>query len=149
LEGKEAVAWQMTGRRGLAEGMSRRGTQLGAFVQKLPPNRRELVAKLEGLTAKTVALARDGTGNAPERVEAAGMLGQLDWKSVSRFLATLVVDEPAVDVRRAAVRSLAAFPNPEVSGLLVKAWPGAPDAIRQELIEALLAQPERTLNLLT
>src|SRR5262249_45314376 len=64
-------------------------------------------------------------------------------------LATLVVDQQAVDVRRAAVRSLAAFPNPEVSGLLVKAWPSAPDAIRQELIEALLAQPERTLVLLT
>jgi putative heme-binding domain-containing protein len=36
-----------------------------------------------------------------------------------------------------------------VPALLVKAWPGAPDAVRQELIEALLAQPERTLLLLT
>src|SRR6202011_2728077 len=36
LKDKDALRWQMTGLDGLAAGMGRRGTQLAAFLAKLP-----------------------------------------------------------------------------------------------------------------
>ena len=43
---------------------------------------------------------------------------------------------------------LAAFPNAEVAGLLLKSWAASPDSVRREIVEALLSRPERTLALL-
>ncbi|MBY0526019.1 MAG: c-type cytochrome [Gemmataceae bacterium] len=148
LTGKDAGTWQMAGRKGLAEGMLRRGVQLSAFLDKLPKERRGLLEKMDALMRKTLKLARDGKGPAPERVEAVQMLAHTDWKTAEPVLSRLVVEEPAAEVRLAAVRALAAFPNPEVPKLLVQAWKGAPGAVQRELMEALLSQPERTLALL-
>ena len=148
LDGEQAGGWLMAGRKGLAEGMARRGSQLAAFVRKLPESRRGLVERMDARMGKTVALARDGKGNAPERIEAVAMLAQLDWKTASPVLGKLIAEEPAAEVRLAGVRALAAFPNPEVGGLLVNAWARSPDAVRREIVEALLSRPERTLALL-
>jgi putative membrane-bound dehydrogenase-like protein len=148
LSGAEASRWRLAGRKGLAEGMLRRGTQLAAFVQTLPAPRRDLLERLDARMGQTLTLARDGKGNGAERLEAVQMLAHADWKTAEPVLRQLVSAEPAVEVRRAAVRALAAFPNPEVSSLLVKAWPGLPPGLRGEAAEVLLSQPERALALL-
>jgi putative heme-binding domain-containing protein len=52
------------------------------------------------------------------------------------------------EVRLAAVRALAAQPRSEVAGLLVKDWRSYTPAVRREVTEALLRQPDRILFLL-
>lgn len=145
LTGKDAASWQMAVRKGLAEGMLRRGVQLTAFVEKLPKERRGLLEKMNQLMDKTIALARDGKGADAARVEAVAMLAHTDWKTAGPVLTRLLSDEPAADVRLAAVRALAAFPNPEVAGLIVKPWASYPPAVQGAATEVLLGQPERTL----
>jgi putative heme-binding domain-containing protein len=63
-------------------------------------------------------------------------------------LAKLVAEDGPQDVRLAAVRALSAHPRPEVAGLLLKSWPTYTPALRREVSEALLRQPERALFLL-
>jgi putative membrane-bound dehydrogenase-like protein len=148
LTGKDAASWQMAVRKGLAEGMLRRGVQLSAFVEKLPEERRALLEKMNKLMDRTIALARDGKGSGAERIEAVAMLAHTDWKTAGPVLTKLLSDEPAGEVRLAAVRALAAFPNPEVAAALVKPWTSYPPAVQGAAIEVLLSQPERALVLL-
>jgi putative membrane-bound dehydrogenase-like protein len=148
LSGKDAGGWQMAVRKGLAEGMQRRGVQLAAFLRELPAGRRELAARMEEMTAQTVTLARDGTGGGPERALAIRLLAQSDWLTAGPVLGKLVRQEPDATARLAAVRALASFPEAKVGQLLADAWQGAPPTVRRELLEALLARPERTLVLL-
>jgi putative membrane-bound dehydrogenase-like protein len=145
LTGKDAASWQMAVRKGLAEGMSRRGVQLAAFAEKLPEDRRDLLIKMNALMEKWIALAREGSGNSPERIEAVGMLAQTDWKTAGPLLDKLLGEESAAEVRLAAVRAMAAFPNPEVAGMILKSWPTFPVPLQRAAAETLLQQPERTL----
>jgi putative heme-binding domain-containing protein len=144
----DAGAWQMAGRRGLAEGLQRRGSQLAAFLAKLPDFRRDVVRRLESLTDQGIATARDPQRPIAERVEAVQMLAHLDWPTAGPVLARLLAMDPVAEVRQAAARSLAVFPQPEATAALVKPWTSLPAAARREAVEALLARPERTLVLL-
>jgi len=148
LAGTDPGSWQMAGRKGLAEGLQRRGVAPAAFLNKLPPERRPLLAKMDALMDRSLALARDGQGATPERLEAVRLLAHVDWKTAGPVLSRLIGEEPAPAVRVAAVRSAAAFPNPEVAALVVKSWSSYPPAVQREAIESLLAQPERTVVLL-
>jgi putative heme-binding domain-containing protein len=55
---------------------------------------------------------------------------------------------PVQELRLAAVRALAAHPRPEVAGLLMKSWPSYTPAVRREVTEAMLRQPDRALAFL-
>jgi putative heme-binding domain-containing protein len=58
-------------------------------------------------------------------------------------LLLLVTEDPAQEVRIAAVRALGAHQNTEVAGLLLKSWRSYTPALRREVTEALLRQPDR------
>jgi putative membrane-bound dehydrogenase-like protein len=145
LSGREAGHWQMAGRHGLAEGLRRRGVQLAAFLQRLPAARQDLLRQLNGQMARTLALAAKGKGSSVERIEAVQELAQLDWKMARPILAHLLAEEPSAEIRLAAVRAAAGFPEQEVAGLLVKPWKTYPPAVAREATEALLSRPERAL----
>jgi putative membrane-bound dehydrogenase-like protein len=147
LPNKDAAAWQMAVRKGLADGMQRRGNQLAAFLQGLP-GKSALADRVEALASQTVSLARDGAGGTTQRLEAIGLLTQADWRTAGPVLGNLVEKEPDAAARLAAIRALSVFSDAGVGPLLTKAWDGATPAIRRELLEALLARPERTKLLL-
>ncbi len=52
------------------------------------------------------------------------------------------------DVQRAAVQALSAHTDPKVSELLLKNWSGYAPAVRADVLDALLARPDRVLKLL-
>ena len=149
LSGKESGRWQMAARQGLGEGMRRRGVPLAAFLQTLPAGRQDLLRRINGQMTRTLALARDGQGSASERIEAVQELAQVDWKTARPLLARLLAAEPSTEIRLAAVRAAAGFPEPEVAVLLVKVWKTFPPTVAREATEALLSRPERTLVFLT
>jgi putative membrane-bound dehydrogenase-like protein len=148
LPGKDAARWQMTGLNGLAEGMGRRGTQLGTFLDTLPAERQAAARQAAALLTAAARLAGDRKQPAPERLAAVRLLAHAPWTTAGPVLSELSADEPVQEVRLAAVRALAAQPRGEVAGILLKGWPGYTPAVRRETTEALLRQPDRIRALL-
>jgi putative membrane-bound dehydrogenase-like protein len=147
LPATDALSWQMAGLNGLADGMGRRGTQLGEFLQGLPAARRAVGERTAALLTRAAAVAADARRDRAERLGAVRLLAHAPWAVAEPALLRLVTDDAVQEVRLAAVRALAAHPRPEVAGLLLKAWPGYTPAVRREVTEALLRQPERILAL--
>jgi putative membrane-bound dehydrogenase-like protein len=148
LSKKDASRWQMTGLDGLAEGMGRRGAQLGVFLKALPEGQRPAADLADKLLAQAAKVAGDAKADPGERLTALRLLAHAPWTSAEPVLAKLVADDGPQDVRLAAVRALAAHPRPEVAGLLMKSWPAYTPALRREVSETMLRQPDRALFLL-
>jgi putative membrane-bound dehydrogenase-like protein len=146
--GKEAVRWQMAGLNGLADGMGRRGTQLGVFLKSLPKDKQSVAGQVNRLLARAAAVAADAKQELPIRLAAVRLLAHVDWTAAEPVLMRLVTKDTAQEIRLAAVRALAAHPRKEVPGLLLQSWKGYPPALRREVMEALLRQPDRILFLL-
>ncbi len=64
------------------------------------------------------------------------------------ILSRLLRDDPLPVVRLAAVRALAAQPSDDVPRLLMKSWAAYTPALRREVVEAMLRQPDRARFLL-
>jgi putative membrane-bound dehydrogenase-like protein len=148
VAGSDALRWQMTGLDGLAEGMGRRGTQLGEFLKGLPEPQRPAAAKAALLLKQAAPTAEDAKRDLAERLPAVRLLGHAPWEIAQPVLTRLLTDEPLQEARLATVRALANQPRPEIAALLLKPWPGYTPAVRREVTEALLRQPDRTLALL-
>ncbi len=148
LPGRDAVRWQMAGLNGLAEGMGRRGTQLGVFLKSLGESQRAVAERAAALLTQAATLASDTQQEAAERLAAVRLLAHTPWQNAEPVLMRLLGEEAVQEVRLAAVRALAAHPRAEVAGLLVKGWRSYTPAVRREVTEALLRQPDRILFLL-
>jgi putative heme-binding domain-containing protein len=148
LPGKDASRCQMAGLNGLAEGMGRRGTQLGVFLDTLPAERKTAARQATTLLTAATRLADDPKQPPAERLAAVRLLAHAPWTTVGPVLTRLSEHESVQEVRLAAVRALAAQPRGEVAGVLLKSWPGYTPAVRREATEALLRQPDRIRALL-
>jgi putative membrane-bound dehydrogenase-like protein len=148
LSGKDRARWQMAGLNGLAEGMGRRGTQLGAFLKTLPKEKQQAVERTIRLLESAVGVAKDAKSPAEERLSAIRLLAHVSWEKAGPALTGLLSGTSSQEIRLAAVRALAAQPRPEVSGLLLKSWSSYTPAVRREVTEAMMRQPQRILVLL-
>ncbi len=148
IGGKDAVRWQMTGLNGLADGMGRRGTQLGAFLRTVPVEHRAVVEQTDKLLVRAAEWAVDAKRDSTERLEATRLLAHASWTTAQPVLKRLLAEEPVQEVRLAAIRALAAHVRPEVPGLLLKDWSAYSPALRREIVEAILRQPDRIKLLL-
>jgi putative membrane-bound dehydrogenase-like protein len=148
LPGPEKVRWQLAGLTGLANGMGRRGTQLAVFLESLPEAKKSLVEQTTLLLTQAAAVAADRKRALPERLASVGLLAHAPWPTASPTLLRLVADEADPDLRLASVRALAAHPRPEVAPVLLKAWRSYTPAVRREVTEAVLRQPDRILAFL-
>jgi putative membrane-bound dehydrogenase-like protein len=143
VAGDDALRWQMAGLQGLAEGMGRRGTQLGEFLQQLPEGQRAAADKAAALLKQAAPVAADARHDLTERLTAIRLLGHVPWETAEPVLTRLLTDDPSQEARLAAVRALSAHAKPEVPGLLLKPWKGYTPALRREVTEAMLRGPER------
>jgi putative heme-binding domain-containing protein len=148
LPGADTVRWQLAGLTGLADGMGRRGTQLAVFLASLPQAQKSLVQQATALLTQAAAVATDRTRARPERLAAVGLLAHAPWPSAGPTLLHLVTAEADPELRLASVRALAAQPAPEVAPFLLEAWRSYTPAMRREVTEALLRQPDRILAFL-
>src|SRR5262249_44498105 len=80
-----------------------------------------------------------------ERLAAVRLLAHAPWEAAEPVLTRLMNEDPLQEIRLAAVRALAAQPRPEVPGLLLKSWKSYTPAVRREVTEAMLRQPDRVL----
>jgi putative membrane-bound dehydrogenase-like protein len=140
--------WQTAGLNGLAEGMGRRGTQLAAFLQALPAEKRTVAEQTGVLLAQASKRARSASLPAEQRLAAVRLLAHAPWNSARPALTSLLAGGNPQEIRLAAVRALAAQPRAEVADLLLKSWRAYTPALRREVSEALLRDPERIKALL-
>ncbi|HYT94793.1 MAG TPA: PVC-type heme-binding CxxCH protein [Gemmataceae bacterium] len=145
---QDQARWQLAGLNGLAEGMGRRGTQLAAFLKALPADRRPIAEQTEALLARAAKLTRDAALPLEDRLAAVRLLAHTPWEIAGPALKELLAPDHAQEIRLAAVRALAAQPRPEVAGELLKSWRAYTPALRREVTEALLRQPDRIRTLL-
>jgi putative heme-binding domain-containing protein len=129
--------------------MGRRGTQLSEFLKSFPKEWQAVVERTNALFARSATLAADGKRDLAERLAAVRLLAHAAWQTAEPALSRLMKEDPAQEVRLAAVRALAAHPRKEVPELLMKAWPSYTPAVRREVTEAMLRQPERILFFLS
>ena len=125
--------------------MGRRGTQLGVFLSSLPQARKSLVEQTTALLNQSAEAAVDPKHRPDDRLAAVRLLAHAPWKTAGPALTQLVTDQTAQEIRLAAVRALAAHPRPEVADILLKSWRGYTPAVRREVTEAMLSQPDRAL----
>jgi putative membrane-bound dehydrogenase-like protein len=126
---------------GLGEGLGRAGRKLAP----VSPRARELVAH----TLKRAAdVAADDRADLERREQAVAILRQTELPEARRVLAPLLDTKQPQRLQLAAVRSLATFPDAEVAPTLLEHWPGAPPALRSEILTRLLARPAWTAALL-
>jgi putative membrane-bound dehydrogenase-like protein len=154
IKSNESLAWQLAGLNGITEGMGRRGTQLAGFLKTLPsvksapdPTKAVLVLWLDALLQRAAAVASNHRAGLPDRLASIRILAHASWAMAEPKL-SLLMDDPEQDVRLAAVRSVAAHNEPEVSRLLLKSWRVYTPVVRREVLEALLRQPTRAEFLL-
>jgi putative membrane-bound dehydrogenase-like protein len=140
--------WQMTGLAGLADGMGRRGTQLSVFLAGLPPTQKGAARQAAALLHRAAAVAADEKSDSTDRLMAISLLAHAPWAEAAAVLDRLLGEGVPQDVQLAAVRALAAHPRLEVAAVLLKGWRSYTPALRREVSEALLRQPDRILALL-
>lgn len=148
LLAQEAVAWPLAALNGLAEGMGRRGAQLGAFLASLPAERKEVAARAKGLLEKAAAVASDAGRSTVDRLDAVRLLAHVPWGAAGPVLATLLESDPLQEVRLAAIAALSAHKGPGVAEALMKPFKRAMPAVRREILEAMGRQPDRVEFLL-
>jgi putative membrane-bound dehydrogenase-like protein len=132
--------WQLAILNGLAEGMGRRSTQLSKSLEAV--DHPVFSKKLGELVREIVAVAADPRSAGAERLDAIRFLAHVPWDQAQPALEKLLED-PAQDVRIAAVAALSAHKRPEVAPLLMKSWKTQMPAMRREVLEAMSRQPER------
>ncbi|MGE3806046.1 MAG: PVC-type heme-binding CxxCH protein [Gemmataceae bacterium] len=128
---------------GIADGMGRRGTQLTAFLDKLPAKDRPLAEGVKKLFKETAQVAGDSKKPPGERLAALNLLAHAAWDVASPVLTKLVQEEPLQDIRLAAVAALAAQPDAKVSELLMDDWRSYTPALRRGVTEAMMRTPAR------
>jgi putative membrane-bound dehydrogenase-like protein len=148
LPGKDGVRWQMAGLNGLADGMGRRGRQLSAFLHALPVEHRQAADAAEALLAQAGRVCTESKREPAERVDAVRLLAHARPEAALPILSRLLRDDPVPEVRLAAVRALAAQPSADVPRLLMQAWATYTPALRREVAESMLRQPDRARFLL-
>ena len=131
---------------GLADGMARRGTSLGAFLKGLPdPKPREIA---EALFSGAAAAAADAARATADRQDAVRLLVHVPWEKARPVLERLLADDPVQEIRLAAVGALSAHKDPQVAPILMKSWKTYLPAIRREVLEGMARQPDRVEFLL-
>ena len=133
---------------GLGQGMRNSKTPLPAWLANPPKGAEAAVAKLRVRFTVAAVTVRDEARNSPTRVAAAGLLALAPFDVAGPALAEALTPATPGDVQSAAVKALAAHPDPKVSELLLKNWNGYGPTLRREVLDALTARPDRALKLL-
>jgi putative membrane-bound dehydrogenase-like protein len=146
-EGKGGAASSAALLDGLGQGTRNGKNAFSAWWTNPPAGAAEVMKKLHGRFEKAATTVKDESAPPAERVAAAGLLALGPFKLASVLAEVLTPASPG-DLQSAAIRSLAAHTDAKVGELLLSGWAGYGPAIRREVLDALIARPDRMLKLL-
>jgi putative heme-binding domain-containing protein len=133
---------------GLGQGMRSGKRPLPAWLASPPMGSEAAATALRARFATSAASLNDDTVTTPARVSAANLLASAPFDLAAPALAEALAPATPVDVQLAAVGALAAHPDPKVGELFIKGWKGHGPAVRAQVVDAMLARPDRVLALL-
>jgi len=133
---------------GLGRGMRQSARPLTSLWIDPPAPLADAVAQAIKLFQQSAAKAADEKADLPARLSAVELLGHAPAKLTLDTLPKLLTPQTPIDLQRSAVRALASRNENEVSGLLLTAWAQAGPTLRGELLDALIARPDRVRGLL-
>lgn len=133
---------------GLGEGMRNSRQPLASWWAAPPQGAERAVNRLRARFEGAAETVKDDKAASASRATAAGLLALGPYEVAGPALAPVLGPTAPGDLQLAAVRALAAHTDAKVSDLLIAPWAGYSPAARREVVEALLARPERTLKLL-
>src|SRR5262249_44550580 len=107
-----------------------------------------VIQKLRGRFEKAAATVGDESAKPADRLAAAGLLALGPFELARPALTAALTPSAPGGLPLAAVRSLAAHPAPQAPELLLKNWTNYGPSIRREVLDLLLARPDRILKLL-
>jgi putative membrane-bound dehydrogenase-like protein len=125
---------------GLGEGLSQRGKKLDVVFRG---SRSGLTALLGRLLAEARATVADTHADTVRRGQAAELLALGDFAEAREPLTGLLDPRQPSALQLDAVRGLSSFNDPHVSELLLKGWTTYSPPVRAEVVQALLARPQR------
>jgi putative membrane-bound dehydrogenase-like protein len=145
---KEGAAWQIALLQGLGQGLQNSGRPLAQLWESPPPALGPAVDGARPFFQQAAAAARDEKRSVEERIDAVHLLGYGPF-SLAAPLQDLLTPQEPTELQMAAVRALAVQPSPKVADLLLGPWASYSPVVRREVLEALLARPDRVAALLT
>ena len=147
-EGKGGSASAAALLEGLGQGTRNGKKPLATWWANPPAGAAPVMLKLRERFEKAATTVKDESASAAERVAAANLLAMGPFELAGSALAeTLGAGSPG-DLQLAAVRSLASHTDPKVGELLLAKWAGYGPTLRREVLDALVARPDRVLKLL-
>lgn len=129
---------------GLGDGLKRARKSIG----DLAAGETLAAALMQTLLAEATKLARDPELTLEARRGAVEMLSYGAFAQVRPALTELLDARQPRELQLAAVRSLASFPEEEVTTVLLEPWRGYTPSLRTEVLELLLARAERIMPVL-
>jgi putative membrane-bound dehydrogenase-like protein len=131
---------------GLADGLERRGATLISVGAELTASKKDLELwpkDVDHIVNAARIIAGDAKAQTAHRLMAIRVASQGTWPTARAILLPLLNEAPELEIRLAALRSIAAHGDREVPALLLKLWPSASPPVRREILEAMLRRPER------
>ena len=142
----ESVAGAMLD--GLGQGMRSSKAPLATWWLKPPPEALAAFIKIRDRFVRTVALVKDESKADADRISAATLLSFGPFELAGSALAEVLVPATSGDLQLAAARALSAHSDAKVGELLLAKWSGYGPALRREVLDLMLARPDRALKLL-
>lgn len=133
---------------GIAEGMRRRGTRLGDFVEKLPAEHASVANDMARLFDRAAVEAANAKLAADQRLAAIQLLAHAPWTTARPALEPLAGSNALPDLQPAAISALAAQPHRDVAAILLRPWAEYAPSARRQVIDALMRNPARIPALL-
>lgn len=127
-----------------AEALSRRRTSLAALLKATGEPQR--VEAVQAMFAAAAAIAQDASQDAADRIEAVKLLANDEDSHAA--MATLALSEPVQPVRIQAINQLSRSADPLPWQELLAKFAGHSPTIRRAVVDAALANAERTAMLL-
>jgi putative membrane-bound dehydrogenase-like protein len=147
-EGKGGAATATALLEGLGQGTRGSKKPLATWWTNPPADARTVMAGLRGRFETAATIAKNESASAADRVASAGLLALGPFELAGPALAELLVPTSSSELQLAAVRGLAAHSDAAVGGLLLAKWNSYAPALRREVLDSLLARPDRVLKLL-
>jgi putative membrane-bound dehydrogenase-like protein len=144
----EPVDWQIAVLTGLAQGMQARQESLSGLFNKPPDDLKDLLDEIKPIFTSSATLATDEKLPVGVRLSTIRLLAFGPWSDVAKSLQDLLKPQNPSEIQLAAVQALANQDHPKVPEILLTSWDGYSPKIRREVLEALLARPERVFELL-
>lgn len=129
----------------LADGLKRGRSTLSQAAQESDS---EVQTQVATLLRQSLTVAANRQSGVEHRVQAVGLLSHAEYEAVSPTLSQLMDPHEPQQLQLAAVATLASFRDEQVAEQLLAGWRSYTPAVRAEVVQSLLARPDRTLKLL-